>query len=236
VSTEARPSLVLLPGLLCDQRLFAAQVAALAGLAEVWVADLTRHDSLAAMADEVLRDAPAGPFAVAGLSMGGYLAFEILRRAPERAARLAVLDTSARADTEEQSARRRGLLELAAKGQFKGVTPRLLPMLIHPDRMADDELKETVVAMADAVGQEAFARQQRAIMGRPDSRGDLAGVRCPTLVLCGREDALTPPALAEEIAAGIPGADLVVLGRCGHLSALERPAAVTAALRGWLER
>jgi pimeloyl-ACP methyl ester carboxylesterase len=166
--------------------------------------------------------------------MGGYAALEIMRQAPERVLRLALLDTSARADTPEQRSRRRGLIELAHKGQFKGVTPRLLPMLIHPDRLQDRALTEVVMAMAERVGRDAFLRQQKAILGRPDSRPELVRITCPTLVLCGRQDGLTPLALHEEMAAAIPGASLEIVEESGHLSPLERPNAVTAAMRGWL--
>jgi pimeloyl-ACP methyl ester carboxylesterase len=225
--------LVLLPGLLCDEALWAPQVAALPG--PVTIPDLTRHDSLAGMADSVLAAAPPR-FALAGLSMGGYCAQEIMRRAPARVTRLALLDTSARADSEEQRARRGGLIELAQKGEFKGVTPRLLPLLIHPDRLDDEALTRIVLGMAERVGKEGFLRQQKAIMGRPDGRPDLARIACPTLVLVGRQDALTPPALHEEIAAGVPGSELVVVEACGHLSTLERPEAVNRALAEWLAR
>jgi pimeloyl-ACP methyl ester carboxylesterase len=200
---------------------------------EPWVADLTLDDSMAAMAQRVLAGAPPR-FALAGLSMGGYVAQEIVRRAPERVTRLALLDTSARADTPELTARRRGLIELSQKGQFKGVTPRLLPLLIHPDRLGDEAFTATVMDMAERVGKAGFLRQQTAIMGRPDGRGDLGRIACPTLVLCGRQDALTPPALHEELAALIPGARLVVVEHCGHLSTLERPEEVDEALRRWL--
>lgn len=226
--------LVLLPGLLCDAALWAPQVSVLRGLADpIMIGDLTRNDSIGGMAEAVLAQAPPR-FALAGLSMGGYCAFEIMRRAPERVTRLALLDTSARPDTDEQRARRRGLIELAEKGEFKGVTPRLLPLLIHPDRLGDEALKATVMGMAERVGKEAFLRQQKAIMGRPDSRPDLGRIACPTLVLVGRQDALTPVAVHEEMAAGIPGARLVIVEDCGHLSTLEKPEAVNAALEDWL--
>ena len=230
-----RSALILLPGLLNDARLWRHQVTELASLAEVEVADLVGPDSIGAMAERVLA-MRSGPFALAGLSMGGYVAFEIMRRAPERVERLALLDTSARADTPEQTARRRGLIELAQKGRFLGVTPRLLPQLLHPDHVRDREIANTVVQMARSVGREGFIAQQRAIMGRPDSRADLAGIGCPTLVLGGRQDAITPPEVMEEIAGGIAGARLVLLDDCGHLSALERPEQVTAAMAEWLTR
>jgi pimeloyl-ACP methyl ester carboxylesterase len=225
--------LLLLPGLLCDRRLYAAQILALGCGRDVRVGDLGHDDSTPAMARRVLADAPPG-FALCGLSMGGYVALEIVRQAPERVARLALLDTQARADTAEITARRRGLIELAHKGEFKGVTPRLLPALLHPDRLQDDGLTATVTAMAEAVGQQAFLRQQQALMTRADLRPLLGKVGCPTLVLCGRQDALTPLPLSLEMAAAIPDATLVVLPRCGHLSTLERPDAVTAQLRAWL--
>jgi len=149
-------------------------------------------------------------------------------------ARLVLLDTTARPDTPEQTARRRGLIELARKGRFLGVTPRLLPQLLHPDHVRDHTIANTVVQMARSVGREGFLNQQRAIMGRPDSRPDLANIRCPTLVLGGKQDAVTPPEVMEEIAAGIGGARLVLLDRCGHLSPLEQPEQVTAAMAAWL--
>jgi pimeloyl-ACP methyl ester carboxylesterase len=228
-----RMPLILLPGLLNDARLWRHQVADLAPLAEPEVADLVGLDSIGAMAQRVL-GMRSGQFALAGLSMGGYVAFEVMRRAPDRVERLALLDTSARADTPEQTARRRGLIELAQKGRFLGVTPRLLPQLLHPDHVRDHAIANTVVQMARSVGREGFLSQQRAIMGRPDSRPDLANIRCPTLVLGGKQDAVTPPEVMEEIAAGIPGARLVLLDRCGHLSPLEQPEQVTAAMAAWL--
>ena len=230
-----RTPLVLLPGLLCDDALWREQGAALGDIADTTVADLTRDDSMDAMARRVLAAAPVR-FALAGLSMGGYLAQHIARMAPERVSRLALLDTSARADTPEQTSRRRGLIELAEKGEFKGVTPRLLPQFLHPDRLKDEALTRDVMAMTERVGKDAFLRQQRAIMGRVDSRPHLPQVDCPTLVLCGRGDALTPLELSEEIATLIPGARLEVVDRCGHLSTMERPDEVNAALRRWLAR
>jgi pimeloyl-ACP methyl ester carboxylesterase len=225
--------LVLLPGLLCDRELWRRQIETLGDVASPWVADLALDDSMAAMARRVLAAAPPS-FALAGLSMGGYCALEIMRQDPARVTRLALLDTGARADSPEQTARRHGLIELAEKGEFHGVTPRLLPLFLHPDRLKDAELTGRVTAMAHRVGKEAFLRQQKAIMGRIDSRPHLARIGCPTLLLCGRQDQLTPPALHQEMASLIPGALLDVIEDCGHLSAMERPDAVDAALRIWL--
>jgi pimeloyl-ACP methyl ester carboxylesterase len=226
------PTLLLLPGLLCDARLWRDQVAALAPLARPVVADLTQDDRLEAMAARALA-AVDGAVALAGLSMGGYVALEILRRAPERVTRLALLDTSARPDTEEQARRRRGLIALSRSGQFRGVTPRLLPQLIHPSRL-DAPLAREVMDMAERVGQAAFLRQQAAIMHRADSRPHLARIAVPTLVGVGAEDALTPPHLAEEMAALIPGARLRRFADAGHLPSMETPEAVNAALAAWL--
>ena len=229
-------SLVLVPGLLCDERLWQPQAERLADLPDPIIANVIGDGSVSEMARSVLDAAPSAErFALAGLSMGGYVALEVMRVAPERVARLALLDTSARADTPEQTSERRELIELAEKGRFEEVPRRLLPRVLHPDRLDDERLTSTVFGMADAVGPEAFVRQEEAIIGRPDSRETLSGIACPTLVLCGREDALTPLPLHEEMASLIPGSRLRVVEKCGHLSTLERPEAVTAALREWLE-
>lgn len=231
--THSRQPLVLLPGLLCDQALWRHQIETLSDIAEPWVAELTRHDSVEGMAASVLEKAP-DRFALAALSMGGYVAFEILRQAPERVTRLALLDTKASPDTPEQGRRRRGLLSLAGKGRFKGVTPQLLPTLIHESRLEEPELTGIVMEMAERIGRDAFIRQQTAILARPDSRGLLPGIDVPALVLCGKEDALTPVAEHKAMAEAIPGAELTIVPHCGHLSPLERPDAVNAALRRWL--
>ena len=228
--------LVLVPGLLCDERLWRHQAGGLADLVDrVLVPDLTGADSVAAMARGILETAPER-FALAGLSMGGYVALEVMRQAPDRVEALALLDTSARPDTPEQTGARLALIELARDGRFDEVWRTLLPKIVHPDRVGDPEIRSAVEGMAHAVGPEGFERQERAIMGRPDSRGGLPGISCPALVLCGRDDALTPPHLHEELADGIPGAHLHLVERCGHLSTLERPEEVTRAMRGWLNR
>jgi pimeloyl-ACP methyl ester carboxylesterase len=227
--------LALLPGLLNDAALWKHQIEALSDMAECHVADMTQDDHVSDMAERVLAAMPE-QFALAGLSMGGYVSFEIMRRAPHRVTRLALLDTKARPDTEEQTARRRGLIELAQKGDFKGVTTRLLPQLIHPDHVNIPDVAEEVMGMASRVGRDAFLRQQKAIMSRPDSRPTLARIPCPTVVLCGAEDALTPQDLHREMAAGIHDARLHIVDHCGHLAPLEQPAKVSAVLRGWLQK
>ena len=225
--------LILLPGLACDAALFAAQARDLADTAEVSVGDTLRDDSLPAMARRVLGAAPAR-FALAGLSMGGYLAFEVLRQAPERVTRLALLDTSARADTPEATRTREEAIASVGKVPYEKLARASLPRLVAED--ADPAVKQAVADMAVRVGPDTYVRQQRAIMARPDSRADLGGIAVPTLVLVGAKDVLTPPDLAREMAAAIPDAVPVEVPGSGHLSALERPDAVTAALRDWLGR
>jgi pimeloyl-ACP methyl ester carboxylesterase len=167
--------------------------------------------------------------------MGGYVAQEILRQAPRRVERLALLDTRARPDSADELERRRTLMRIAegAKG-FAPVTKRMLPLLVHPARLQDEELVRTIREMADRTGIAGYLRQQGAIMSRADFRPHLKQIACPTLVLCGRQDAITLVGFHEEIAAGIPGARLVIVEDCGHLSTLEQPERVNAALRDWL--
>jgi pimeloyl-ACP methyl ester carboxylesterase len=225
--------IVLVPGLLTSPRLYAEQLPALWRLGPVTIAVHTRDDSAAAIASRILADAPPR-FALAGLSMGGYIAFEIIRQAPDRVARLALLDTSARPDTPEQTARRNAQIELTRHGRFAEIADQQFPLVVHPSRHGDPAARGLVRLMADETGPEAFIRQQQAIMGRPDSRPGLAAIDCPTLVLVGDGDVLTPPALAAEIADGIPGARRVVVAGSGHLSTLDRPEQVTRALVEWL--
>jgi pimeloyl-ACP methyl ester carboxylesterase len=201
-------------------------------VAEVQVADLTQDDRVEAMAARVLAQAPAR-FALAGLSMGGYVAFEILRQAPERVSRLALLDTTAAPDSPERALQRRRSLAILKRGRFLGVTQQLLPTLVHP-RHVHGPVGQAVQAMAQRVGPEAYRRQQTAILHRPDSRPLLPTLTPPTLVLGGADDALTPPAVVQALAAAIPRAQLHTLPDCGHLPTLEQPEATSALMRHWL--
>lgn len=227
-----RTPLLLLPGLLCDAGLWAPQADALADVAEVQVADLSQDDRVEAMAARVLAQAPAR-FALAGLSMGGYVAFEILRQAPERVSHLALLDTTAAPDSPERALQRRRSLAILKRGRFLGVTQQLLPTLVHP-RHVHGPVGQAVQAMAQRVGPEAYRRQQTAILHRPDSRPLLPTLTQPTLVLGGADDSLTPPAVLQALAAPIPQAQLHTLPDCGHLPTLEQPEATTALMRRWL--
>jgi pimeloyl-ACP methyl ester carboxylesterase len=227
--------IVLVPCLLGSPRLYAEQLPALWRSGPVTVASHHHHDSLAAITGQILAAAPPR-FALAGLSMGGYLAFEIMRQAAHRVTRLALLNTSARPDTAEQAQRRCDQIALAQNGQFADVLDALCQRWVRPARRHDLALQRVVRQMADETGPAGFVRQQTAIMNRPDSRPGLAAIGCPTLVVAGADDDVTPPERAREIADRIPGARLVVIPGCGHLSTLEEPAAVTRALVGWLDQ
>jgi pimeloyl-ACP methyl ester carboxylesterase len=225
--------LVLIPGLLDTHRLYAPQLDALWRLGPVHLARHTDHDSMAGLAQALLEAAPAR-FALAGLSMGGYIAFEVLRQAPARVARLALLDTQARPDTPESGAARRAQMQLAQREGLQPVVEALLPRLLHPARLQERGLRALLHEMAAEVGVAGYLNQQNANLTRPDSRPNLAQIRCPTLIVVGAQDALTPPECAQEMAAAIPGARLLQLPDCGHMCTLEQPAAVAEALVAWL--
>ena len=176
---------------------------------------------------------PAGRFALAGLSMGGYVALEIMRQAPGRVSALALLDTSARPDTAQATEGRRNLMQLA-ETNFPAVIDTLLPRLVHPSRLTDALTVTTNRAIAENVGKDAFLRQQCAMIARIDSRPFLDQIQCPTLVLCGREDVITPIEVHQELFSAIPNSSLTIIEECGHLSTLDRPQQVTDALRKWL--
>ena len=233
-SSETLPT-VLIAGLNCSARLYADQIPALWQFGPVIVADHRRDDSMAAMARRILAAAPPR-FALVGLSMGGYVAFEIMRQAASRVAKLALLDTGARGEAPERTEQRKPLIALAKSGRFGEILQSQYPTLVHSSRHNDAALKATVRAMNEETGADAYLRQQQAIMTRVDSRPSLAAIKCPTLVLVGDSDEPTPPELAREMADAIAGAKLVVVADCGHLSTIERPIAVNRALAEWMER
>jgi pimeloyl-ACP methyl ester carboxylesterase len=219
--------IVFIPGLLCSAEVFAPQVAALWPYGPVTVASTLEGDTIAEIAVTILATAPPR-FALAGISMGGYICFEIMRQAAERVIKLALLDTSARPDTPEQIKERRALVELSRTADFKALLAQALSSILHPAHQNDPALREVNVRMGLTVGLDGFARQQEAAIARVDSRSGLAAIAVPTLVLVGDSDPLTPPDRSEEIAEGIPGARLVVVPECGHGSTLEQPEASIA--------
>ncbi|MDH7785424.1 pimeloyl-ACP methyl ester carboxylesterase [Ochrobactrum sp. 19YEA23] len=226
---------VMVPGLACTWELFAPQSSALEGLATFSVANHSACDDLPSLARSILDDAPPR-FALCGFSLGGYVALEIMRQAPDRVTRLALLDTAAGPELPEQTVRRRRLLKLAIEEGMDRVCDLMMPYLVGTTRWNDPALAATVRRMFSDTGAAAFSRQVQVIMSRPDSRPDLRHIQCPTMILVGRDDMLTPVAAAEEMAAEIPHASFIVLSDCGHLTTLERPAAVSAAMQNWLAK
>jgi pimeloyl-ACP methyl ester carboxylesterase len=225
--------ILLVPGLVSSPRIYAPVVPALWRFGPVTVANHIRDDNMGAIARRILAEAPPR-FALAGHSMGGYIAFEIMRQAPERVAKLALINTQARPDTPEATARRRGMMARAIAGEYRAVLDKLFPGFVHPSRRGDAALRQLVYDMGEDVGVEAFVRQQQAVITRPDSRPVLAWIRCPTLVLTGDEDNTIPNSLSVEMANGIHGAKLVILANCGHLPQPEQPQATADALVEWL--
>jgi pimeloyl-ACP methyl ester carboxylesterase len=220
----------LLPGLLCDHTIWREQSEALGNLGDIIIPDFRYVDSIAAMARLALDAAPEH-FSVAGHSMGGRVALEVFRMAPERVERLALLDTGIHPRATGEAAKRQELIDLARSDGMEALAARWLPPMLHPDHSA---LLDPLTEMVKRSTPDTFANQQRALLNRPDAREVLPGIRCPTLVLCGRQDAWSPVSQHEEIAASIPGAKLVVVEESGHMAPVEQPAAVTSALRQWL--
>jgi pimeloyl-ACP methyl ester carboxylesterase len=231
--------LLLVPGLLCSPRLYAPQVAALADIAEVVIPDwrkapLSIFDSWDKTARWVLDQAPARDFALAGLSLGGMISVEIMQIAAERVTRLALLDTGMRSQNPTEQAIRRGRIRLADEGHFELVLGLQMSRFIPAYRLPDKALVDEVMAMCTETGVEIYKRQEALAASRVDRRPDLPKIRCPTVVVCGRDDAATPLFMSEEIAAAIAGSELVVIEQCGHLITMERPDETNAILRRWL--
>lgn len=227
-----QPNVFILPGLLEDADAFAAVIRGLADAAPCRVADMTRADSIAGLARSALEQAPEGQLCLAGHSMGGYVALEVMRQAPGRVAKLALLNTHARPDTPESTENRQRLMKLA-ETDFQSVIATLLPKLMTAKHVQDSALAAIIASMALAVGKEGFKRQQTAIIGRIDSRPHLRAISCPTLVVAGREDQLMPVELLRELAQGIRGARLEVIEDCGHMASMEQPRETIRLLRQW---
>ena len=231
----ALPLLLLLPGMTNNAELWQYVAPGLAEVAEVRIAEFPTQDSVAAMADAALDLAGARDFSLAGFSLGGWVAQDILSRAPERVERLALIDSAAGPISPEMQA----LMEksrAAAARHYDVMLERMLPGAVHPSRLADPALCGAAIAMFRNVGAEAFARHCTAAIGRPDHRDALQEFTRPALIVCGRQDRVTPPEQTEELARLLPGAGVEWIDECGHLSPLERPAAVVSALRRWMSR
>jgi len=231
-------TLILIPGLLCDERVWIHQRAALADHVDVRVAENGLLDSLQALARAILDKAPPR-FAVAGHSMGGRVALEVFRAAPGRVAGLALMDTGQSPLPEGEAGQREaeGRFALLAKARSQGMRAMAqdwVQGMVHPSRLTDAPLIDGILDMFESKSPDLYAAQIRALLNRPDCTPLLAAIRCPTLVLCGREDSWSPPERHEEIAAAIPGSTLVSIPDCGHMSTLERPDAVNEAMRTWL--
>lgn len=228
-------SVVLLPGMMCDAELWTAQLERLGADYDVSVGDITGADSIAAIAEQVLETAPPS-FALAGLSMGGIVALEMWRRAPERIERLALLDTNYRSDSpERQQLRDRQVNDVNAGAIEQVLRDELKPNYLARCHQSNLTLLDQVLAMGMALGAEVFTRQSLALRNRPDSANTLPTINCPTLVLCGAEDRLCTPELHRDMAVRIPGASLQVIADCGHLSTMEQPDRVNEALLRWLQ-
>jgi len=228
-----KPSLVMIPGLLCDDTVFAHAHAALGGAWDVAIPMLDRLDTIPDMAQAVLDETP-GDFALVGYSLGGRIALEIVRQAPGRVTRLALLDTGVHPSRPGELEGRLELVSLAFSRGMRAVAEAWLPRMVHPTRHNDAGLMDTLVAMVERSTPEGFRNQTMALIHRPDATPVLATIRCPTLVLCGRDDAWSPLAQHEEMAAAISGSRLVAIDDAGHFVPVERPVEVTRELCAWL--
>lgn len=224
--------------MICDQTVWQRQMDALSEVADCTCADYGALDSIAAMAETVLRTAPER-FSVAGHSMGGRVALEIYRLAPNRVKRIALFDTGylplASGTAGEEEARKRGeLVTLAQSRGMRAMLSQWLPPMLYPRRINDTALVNSIIEMMSRKTPEIFAAQEHALLSRPDASPVLEQIRCPALLLCGREDGWSGPAQHAAMSAKIKGSRLVIVPDCGHMSMMEQPAAVSAALREWL--
>lgn len=226
-------NVVLIPSQLLTGDLWVPQIAALRGVCNCFVADHTRSSTMANIAAGILERAPK-EFILTGHGMGGFVAFEILRQAPQRVSKLVLISTLASADVPAQTVRRLNYLRLVEAGKFASVVEERLPMLLHPKRQEDAKLVGAIRKMALETGAEAFLRQQRAIMARVDSRDNLPDIKCPTLLVYGRHDGITTLAHQIEMLERIPGAKLEILEDSGHMVPLECPEEVNKLLLNWV--
>ncbi len=237
--TPRPPHLLLLPGLVCDDAIWQHQTSHFSKITTVKIPDYGLSDSLEKMAQVALRDAPER-FAVAGHSMGGRVAFEILRRVPERVAGVALLDTAHRPRAtgeagERERADRFALLDVARSEGMWAMARQWIPRIVHPARLSDEAFINSIVEMIARKTADIFAAQINALLNRPDAAPVLSALRSPTVILCGREDLWSPVAGHREMAALVPQSRLVVIENCAHMAPMERPEAVTSALSEWLQ-
>jgi pimeloyl-ACP methyl ester carboxylesterase len=216
-----------------DERLYAAQVAALGGEFDCSVFVFRAHDSMAGMAEQLLDNAPER-FTLIGLSLGGYVAFEVIRQQRQRIERLALIDTTAVADHPARAAGRLADIAKVRDGGIDALIPELPSRWLLPAHVQRADLVALMGDMARSVGAAGQFNQQTAMLHRPDSHADLATLRVPVLVMCGREDPVTPVADHEAMAACVPGSRLEIVAQCGHLSTIEQPQAVNRVLIDWL--
>jgi len=231
--------ILMLPGLMNDARVWGNIRDALGARRHLVVAPTHTADTISELAASALVLMPPGRFAVAGFSLGGYVAMEVARQAQSRISGIALISTGARADSEEATQNRKLMVAALGSGDasFAHIASGFLPRLVHASRVHDRELLELLRAMATEVGSEGFVRQQKASMNRSDSRDMLRRLNCPALVLCGREDQITPPELSEEMAALLSGnVTQVLVPECGHMSTLEQPGVVVDAFLRWIEQ
>ena len=226
---------IFIPGLILTRDIFAAQIDGLVHPTAAKTADTLGHDSITAMAEAALALAD-GPLVPVGISMGGYIAMEMARLAPQRLAGIALLNTQHRADPPERRKQREATIDMAQSDGFRGVTRHLLKSFLSPAAMEDETLVARVIAMAEEVGRENFVLQQRAILGRRDQSDTLGSLTVPALVLGGALDTLTPPQASRDMAELIPDAELVIMEEIGHLSTIEAPDEVTDILNAYLAR
>jgi pimeloyl-ACP methyl ester carboxylesterase len=233
MAKSERPTILLLPGLLCDASIWAAQADALRPYAHVLIADFSEHDSLEAMARSALAMTEA-PIIAIGHSMGARVAMEMVALAPKRIVKLAVIDTGVDSRREGEEAKRQVLVDLAFEEGMGALAEKWLPPMVHSDRVEDRALLSPLKEMVVRATPEQHQRQIRALLNRPNLVPRLAHITCPTLVMVGRQDRWSPLAQHEEMADKIPNAELVIIEDSGHMTLLEQPEQVSNALLRWL--
>ncbi len=225
--------LLLIPGLACNHIMWQRQLESLSDIADCQIAPLPAYDDFGPIAEAILAAAP-DRFAMAGASMGGYLCFEVLRRAPDRVLRLGLIGTSADPEPPDMTERRLVMIDKAERNGLLVMWRNFIPRLVHPDRLNEGAVVDDLLQQAFEVGLECFCRHQRALMKRSGYLDMLSAISCPTIVIMGRDDQVTPLPVHERMVNGIPGAEFVIIEDSGHVPMMERPDATTTAMRSWL--